>query len=145
MIRGTDSSFPLAGPPGRQKGRGHNSDVDGELRPQSERDHGARATLNLRPVRLAGRILAAFSFPFSQLSQEDRARVRGDSSYPKLPVYSLDRAREVHSMPRTSQEYFQLLRVIRQAQWVQECGPSRNSCPKTHFKRPLGSSACLAF
>ncbi|CAK9081564.1 Serine/threonine-protein kinase DCLK1 (Doublecortin domain-containing protein 3A) (Doublecortin-like and CAM kinase-like 1) (Doublecortin-like kinase 1) [Durusdinium trenchii] len=35
-------------------------------------------------------------------------------------------------------EYFELLRAVREAQWVQECGSSRLSCPQKRFKRPLG-------
>lgn len=35
-------------------------------------------------------------------------------------------------------EYFQLLRVIRSAQWLQECGPGKAACDGDRFKRPLG-------
>ncbi|CAE7226863.1 CALS12 [Symbiodinium pilosum] len=35
-------------------------------------------------------------------------------------------------------EYFQMLRVIRSAQWLQECGPAKSSCTGDRFKRPLG-------
>lgn len=35
-------------------------------------------------------------------------------------------------------EYFELLRTVRQAQWIQECGPSKSSCPENRFNRPLG-------
>ena len=39
---------------------------------------------------------------------------------------------------RQSEEYFQLLRVIRSAQWLQECGPGKAACDGDRFKRPLG-------
>eukprot|EP00435_Cladocopium_sp_Y103_P026108 s3566_g6.t1 len=37
-----------------------------------------------------------------------------------------------------AKEYFELLRTVRQAQWIQECGPSKSSCPENRFNRPLG-------
>ena len=38
-----------------------------------------------------------------------------------------------------------MLRVIRSAQWLQECGPARASCTGDRFKRPLGCAAYFLF
>ncbi|CAE7226350.1 CALS7, partial [Symbiodinium necroappetens] len=46
--------------------------------------------------------------------------------------------RSISLLSEIRDEYFQLLRVIRSAQWLQECGPGKASCDGDRFKRPLG-------
>ena len=55
----------------------------------------------------------------------------------QLPVKD-DKQKTTQRVGSISEEYFELLRTVRQAQWIQECGPSKNSCPENRFRRPLG-------
>lgn len=70
-------------------------------------------------------------------SDEDRVMMWSTNYGLNLNQTTETGPRSLSNLDPIRDEYFEFLRIIRQAHWMHECGPSTKGCPGDRFKRPL--------
>eukprot|EP00930_Biecheleria_cincta_P038802 TRINITY_DN26670_c0_g1_i1.p1 TRINITY_DN26670_c0_g1~~TRINITY_DN26670_c0_g1_i1.p1 ORF type:complete len:2544 (-),score=362.33 TRINITY_DN26670_c0_g1_i1:96-7727(-) len=70
-------------------------------------------------------------------SDEDRFMMWSTNFGLNLNQTTENGPRSLSDLDAVRDEYFELLRIIRQAHWLHECGPQTKGCPGDRFKRPL--------